>query len=480
MSERPPVDSPAQSDGFVRGVAEVIGGPLGSHASGPAVRPGRFWTVSRIVLALVCLTLVLHWVQKSPCMDGNWGDHIQYKRYCYSDVLALYYHEHLDQGQIPYVDSPVEYPVLTGGLMAVIGLPVHAYAARHPGTNAGEWFYQGNALVLSVLAVAVCGMLLAMRRRRPWDIAIFALAPAIFISATVNWDFLSVAFAVGGLYAWARRRPLLAGALLGLGTAAKLWPGFLLIAIVLLGLRSRKIGQVLETAGMALVVWMVVNVPVLWLNAHNWSEFLRLNRTRIVDWGTLWYIGDHFPRGGDQYGIPFFQQLAANIPLLNNVTYVLIAAGWAAIAVLVFLAPIRPRLGQVAFLVVAVFLIFNKVWSQQFLLWLLPLVVLARPRWWAFLAWQAAELCYFAAFYGQLLGNDLKKPIFPEWVFVLASSLRLGTVALLCALVVRDILRPELDVVRRTHGGDPDAGVLDDAPAPVAPAPRPSGVPVPV
>ena len=58
------------------------------------------------------------------------------------------------------------------------------------------------------------------------------------------------------------------------------------------------------------------------------------------------------------------------------------------IAGLPLLAPRRPRLGQLAFLVVAIFLIVGKVWSQQYVLWLIPLAVLARPRWGAFLAWQ--------------------------------------------------------------------------------------------
>jgi hypothetical protein len=34
----------------------------------------------------------------------------------------------------------------------------------------------------------------------------------------------------------------------------------------------------------------------------------------------------------------------------------------------------------------------------------------------------------------------------------------------LCGLVVRDILRPERDPVRRTYADDPDGGVLDGAP----------------
>ena len=85
------------------------------------------------------------------------------------------------------------------------------------------------------------------------------------------------------------------------------------------------------------------------------------------------------------------------------------------------------------------------------------------PRWGAFLAWQVAEVCYFTAFYGELLGAS-GKPVIPEGVFVLASTLRLATVVVLCVLVIRDILRPELDLVRQTYGDDPDGGVFDGAP----------------
>ena len=37
------------------------------------------------------------------------------------------------------------------------------------------------------------------------------------------------------------------------------------------------------------------------------------------------------------------------------------------------LAPRRPRFGAMAFLVIAAFLLTNKVYSPQYVLWLLPL-----------------------------------------------------------------------------------------------------------
>jgi uncharacterized membrane protein len=460
---RATADHPSRSDGFVYGLSEAIGGPLGTHA---ASRPTstRFWTATRIMLALACLTLALHWVQKSPCRDGAWQDFVQYKQFCYTDVLALYYAEGLNEGKVPYLDHPVEYPVLTGLFMGALGLPVHAVGADRPGLNQGMWFYNLNALVLGALAIATVATILTLRRRRPWDAAMFAVSPALFVTATVNWDLLAVGLAVLGLYAWARRHPLAAGVLLGLGTAAKLWPGFLFIPLIALGVRAARNRPVWASIGAGVATWLAVNVPFMVANYDNWHRFIQLNTTRAVDWGTLWYIGDHLPQGGGRYGLAPFQWLSAHVnPQLNYLTYLLIGLGWLAIGGLALVAPRRPRLGQLAFLTVAVFLIFNKVWSQQFVLWLLPLIVLARPRWGAFLAWQAAEICYFVAFYGELLGAS-GKPVFPEGVFVLAASLRLITVIVLCGLVIREILRPELDPVRRTYGDDPDGGLFDGTP----------------
>jgi Predicted integral membrane protein len=463
------VASPSREDGVVRGLSEVVGGPLGDHAARGA-RLDRWWTPARIVMALAVVVFALHWLQKSPCQDGAWADFEQYKRFCYTDVLALYYAEELDDGAVPYVDHPVEYPVLTGFLMGIIGLPVHAIAEDRPDLNQGQAFYTITALVLMAFGLAAIAVTLALRRRRPWDALLFVLAPALVVTATVNWDLLAVGLTAFYFYAWARQRPVLAGVMLGLAVAAKFYPLFLAGPLIVLALRTGRVRPAATTIGTAAATWVVVNAYPFLFARDGWSQFFKLSNTRPVDWGTFWYIGKEWPfplrtdcpEGQECLGLQPFVDLARDIDSLNTLSYVLFGLGCAGIALLTWLAPRRPRLAQLSFLVVAAFLLTSKVWSQQFVLWLIPLAALARPRWGAFLVWQTAEIAYFLGFYAHLLNLE-GVSVMPEAVYVYISAARWWALLLLALFVVRDVLVPRNDLVWATYGEDPDGGAFAGA-----------------
>jgi uncharacterized membrane protein len=458
------VVSPSREDGVVRGLSEAVGGPLGDHAVSGA-RTGRWWTPARIIMALAVVVFLLHWLQKSPCQDGAWADYEQYKRFCYTDVLALYYAENLDDGAVPYLDHPVEYPVLTGFLMGIIGLPVHAIGVERPDLNQGQAFYTITALVLMAFGLAAIAVTLALRRRRPWDALLFVLAPALVVTATVNWDLLAVGLTAFYFYAWARERPVLAGVMLGLAVAAKFYPLFLAGPLIVLAIRTGRVRAALTTIGTAAATWVAVNAYPFLFAHEGWSRFFELSRERPVDWGTFWYIGKEWPfplrsdcvEGHQCLGLQPFVDLSRDIPALNTLSYVLFGLCCAGIAMITWLAPRRPRLAQLSFLVVAAFLLTSKVWSQQFVLWLIPLIVLARPRWGAFLVWQIAEIAYFLGFYAHLLNLE-GVDVMPESIYVYISAARWLTLALLAGFVVRDVLRPRDDVVWTTYGDDPDGG----------------------
>jgi uncharacterized membrane protein len=199
------------------------------------------------------------------------------------------------------------------------------------------------------------------------------------------------------------------------------------------------------------IAWAAVNVPVALLWPDSWLQFLKLNRERPADFDSLWYGFDQI-LGKDNPA-----------PQVNGPAAVLVVLTLAAVFLLALMAPRRPRLPQLLFLVVAAFLLTNKVWSPQYSLWLLPLAVLARPSWRALLAWQVTECLVWIPRLLWFLGTG-SKGVDYEWFFG-AVLLRDVAVLALVALVVRDVLRPELDIVREPDRPDRVAGATEDDPA---------------
>jgi uncharacterized membrane protein len=290
-----------------------------------------------------------------------------------------------------------------------------------------------------------------------------AASPILIFQVFTNFDALATAFATGALLAWARRKPMLAGALIGLGVAAKLYPLLLLGPLVVLALRTGRMREVGRTAVAAVLVWVVVNLPIMVLFPRGWSEFFRLNTRRGDDMDSIYNVVKSFTgwRGFDT-DLGFWQPPT----VLNTVSAVLFVSCCIVIGYIVLTAKQRPRLAQVAFLVVAVFLLTNKVWSPQFSLWLVPLAVLALPHRRILLAWMTIDALVWVPRMLFLYGEENRG--LPEQWFTATVLLRDIAVIALCALVIRQIYRPELDLVR--YGGrvdDPSGGVFDwatDAP----------------
>ena len=281
------------------------------------------------------------------------------------------------------------------------------------------------------------------------------------LSAFVNWDLIAMAFAALGLAAWATKRTVAAGVLFGLAVATKFYPLVLFGPLLLLCLRAGRMREFWVTFSSAAVAWLAVNVPVMIIAPAGWATFYEFSKTRPADWGSIWYFFEHL-------GVPVLG--STSMSGLNLLSAALFGAACVAITVLALAAPRRPRLPQLCFLVLAAFLMTNKVWSPQYVIWLVPLAVLARPRFWPYVLWQAAEVWYFFAIWGYLIfiyrdGAVIAgyNGISSGWYFA-AVLARFLTVALLCGYVVRDMLRPGQDVVRADGADDPAGGVLAGAP----------------
>lgn len=487
-------DCPSRNDVLGSALSNVIGGPVGRHA---IIGRARFFTPLRVMLLIALVFLALGWSTKSPCLQtvgtgpgdqrvANWQNQRAYYELCYSDTVPLYGAELLSQGRFPYKSSWIEkdgngtpqtrydgkpavrymeYPVLTG-LYQYVGMSLaKTYTAVSkmiplPVVAEVVVFFDVCALGLALAWLATVWATAGLAGRRVWDAALVAASPLVIFHIFTNFDALATAFALGGLLAWARRRPVLAGLLIGLGGAAKLYPLLLLGPMLVLGLRTGRLREVARTGAAAVLAWLLVNLPVLLLYPRGWSEFFRLNARRGEDMDSLFNVVKSFTgwQGFDPH-LGLWQPPR----VLNAVVLVVFALSCAAIAYVALTAPRRPRLAQLAFLVVAVFLLTNKVWSPQFSLWLVPLAVLALPHRRILLAWMTIDaLVWVPRMY--YLYNVPDRGLPEQW-FTTTVLLRDIAVIVLCGLVIRQIYRPDADLVRwEGRIDDPSGGVYDRAP----------------
>ena len=490
-------DLPSRNDTVVAALSQVIGGPVGRHA---LVGRTRVFTPLRVMFMIALVFLALGWTTKAPCLQtvgtgspdqrvANWENQRAYYELCYSDTVPLYGAELLSQGKFPYksswleLDSAgqprtqydgrtavryMEYPVLTGVYQYVAMSLAKTYTAVAKKT--GIALLAGVAEVVMFFNIAAFGLALAwlatvwaaamLAGRRVWDAALVAASPILIFQAFTNFDALATALATGGLLAWARRRPLLAGVLIGLGVSAKLYPALLLLPLLLLAVRTGRFGDAVRTTSVAVLVWCATNLPVLLMYPRGWSEFFRLNTRRNQDMDSVYNLIRSFTgwRGFDP-DLGFWQPPTT----LNIVTGVLFLLCCAAIAYIALTAPRRPRIAQLAFLVVAAFLLVNKVWSPQFSLWLVPLAVLALPHRRVLMAWMTIDALVWVPRMFYLYGEQSKG--LPEQWFTTTVLIRDLAVVGLIALVVRQIYRPAEDLVRdRGSVDDPSGGVFDGAP----------------
>lgn len=448
--------APSLDDPLANLGAEGIGGVMGKRARLRANVLAR-GTIAFILIVLTLLTMSVGIGMREPCFQTAWtgGGQQQYTHMCYTDIPFMYQGRGFSSDQIPYVSTNqsdyLEYPVVTGAAMETAAL----IAKQLPGdtNNQGRWFYVITTWFLLAFACITVVALAGLNGRRPWDAAMFALAPGLLLNATINWDLVAVGLAAVGLLAWARKKPVLAGVFIGLGTAAKLYPVLILVALVLLCWRAGKMKEWSLCLAGAVGSWLVVNLPFMIQNYQGWVYFYKFNEDRGADWGSFWLFLEYNP----------IHAISFSPSRISLLFALLLAISCVGVGLLTWLARFRPRVGQIVFLVAAAFIIFNKVYSPQYVLWLIPLAVIARPRWRDFLIWQACEVVYYGAIWLYLA--DLSAPTrgLPQVAYDLSIGIHLAGTIFFCVQVIRDAIDPRRDPIRMSGLDDPAGGVLDQA-----------------
>lgn len=410
---------------------QPAGGPAATaRATVEPSSPGRAGVL--LLVAVVAALGAISFLLRLPCLDPAYTGVTVIVPGCHGDLEAMWFRRGLAEGYVPYLQPftdpssgqlmTVEYPVLTGVLMWLFSIP-------------GDF---GVFLALGTLAMtaAAAGIALILHRwigGRAW---LWAAAPALVHYLGYNYDALPALTVVGALFllrgdppAPGRARVVLAAVLLGVGGALKLYPLLFVLPVGLWLLYGRpgpdqaapgrRVGAALGLAGVAAGVFVAVNLPFALANPTGWWLPFQFQASRPIDLTTLsvW---------------AFAQPL---VPTVTREQWLLVSTVATAVGVGVaaagsWLAASRrgryPLLGS-ALAVLIAYVLLNKVFSPQYILWLLPLLVLAGVGRGVVLAYGAIDVVMFWAMGSLVFGRTTSIP-------ALAT---VGSAALVAAVVLR-------------------------------------------
>jgi hypothetical protein len=306
--------------------------------------------------------------------------------------------EQFASGLLPYRDVPFEYPPLAAIPMA---LPELLWPGRLPGLLEYQWLW---ALMTGLAATGV-GLILAWIASRPGSVvtpfrALLAWALiAIIETPLIAWryDIIVVVLCVGAVALVLAGRPMASGLALAGGTLLKLFPA-VLVPILVLWLLSRgdrrSAIRLSVVFGVATVAVLGAVVAVVGLEPA--MQFVRYQQDRLVQIESL---AASVALVGHLFGLlPViitygFQSLQVEAPglgaaaELSTPLLILAAAGIIALVAARFWSeresPEGPSLVSMIRGIAAtiiVLLLTNKVFSAQYVLWMLPFACLLPRR----------------------------------------------------------------------------------------------------
>lgn len=328
------------------------------------------------------ISLILGFVSKLPGLFAleNYSSRA-YAGLWYSDIIALYLRAQVDApGGMPYRHFWFEYPVLTGAIHAlgiVTGGAVSAFIAEY--------------LVLAVCAVLTAAALGRIAGARP---LVFAAAPALTLYAGLNWDLAALAPLALACTAFLAGRHRWAGVLLGIGISAKLFPLAFLPPMVAARWGEGRRRDASEITVAAVLTVLALNVPVAIWDPAGWAYFFTFSAIRAPH-STIWNI---------------WEPLAANANMLGPV---IVGVGWLALTMMAWRRPNRWLAAGCTMLLW--WLLWNKVASPQFTLFVMfVLSVLGAPVWLA-LTVMIADLAYFVTSFQSLAIWQTGSPQLQAW-----------------------------------------------------------------
>ena len=348
------------------------------------------------------------------------------------------YAERFLHGALPYRDVFVEYPP---GAFAVFMPPTVFGAQHYNAAFKAEMALCGLATIL--VAALVLAELGVTRARLLACVGLLALAPAALGPISLNtYDAWPALLTVLALLLFLRGWDLAGAGVLGLAVSAKVYP---LVLLPLAGVFVwRRVGprRVLTALAVFFVVAVAVVVPFAAYDLHGVVESFRSQATRGLQVESLGAslllvvdkLGLYHAHVVQTTGVAG-RNLNGSLPdAVAAVTLVLEAAA----VIGIWLLYARARDGRsslpVAFAAaVAGFLAFTKVFSPQYLEWLVPLVVVAGGG--LAIGLTAASLLLGQAWFFHY--HALFRLDWPVWLLVVRDLLVVATFAVLAAALAQ-------------------------------------------
>jgi len=302
------------------------------------------------------------------------------------------------------VQHPVEYPALTGLIMWLISFLVS------PSQTAVYDYYRITAGIQIVL-FALCAYLIYKLVGKKYAYY-FALAPAVLYSLNRNWDIWAIVAMLFAILLFERKKYILSALLLSVAIATKFFPIVLMLPIMIIFLRNRQISNFIKYGLTVLITWVLINLPFVLVDLEGWAYFYKFSAERALGSASFYELVNIFIPGIKFSSIHFY--------ILNILVFLLVTA---------FLMKLKtvPTLAESSFFVMFAFILFNKQYSMQYVIWLTSLAVITlayiskRNRdslIYIFIIWQAFELAFQYSFFQKILTDAYKNTDTPMTITV--------------------------------------------------------------
>lgn len=286
---------------------------------------------------------------------------------------------------------PVEYPALTGLIMWFFSFFIA------PAQYALVDYFRLTAIV----HVGLFGFLaLYLKKLSSRNLAIiFAVSPAVLYSLNRNWDIWAILPMIGAIYLFEKKKFKQSAFWLAVSTATKFFPLVVLLPIAVYYFRNKRISEGVKYIGLTLGFWLAINLPFMLINFRGWSYFYEFSYKRSIGSASVFEIAS---------------VLGNPLPNTKLLFYILNLAVFGLVLLYLMKSTRVISVAEGTFFTLFAFILFNKQYSMQYVIWLASLAVLAisylsKDRQTKMLVfygiWQVSELVFQYSFFQSILTN---------------------------------------------------------------------------